>query len=302
MCPAFPEHDVRPGRQVSDTWLSDLATRDGLAAAVNEMLALLPARNRWCVEFGAWDGKLASNTRDLIVGQAYSAVLIEGDRSKFRELQANYANRPDVTTINAVVGFGERDSLDTILTRTGLPRTFDFLSIDIDGNDYHVWRATTQYRPQIVCIEFNTTIPPEVSFVQAADPSVAQGSSLTALVELGTSKGYELIAVIGVNAFFVVRECFDAFHVNDNRIGSLWLDRSQVTYLFSGYDGTMFLSGSRMLPWYEVALSERRIQHVPAFLRGFPYPKWKRWAYLAATDPSYLARRVRLRIRRLFGC
>src|SRR5258706_10047275 len=176
---ATEAHPVGP---VTNTWLLDLATRQGMAAALDKMLSMLPVRDQWCVEFGAWDGLLASNTRELIVGQGYSAVLIEADRSKFRELQENYADRRDVTTVNAFVGFTERDGLDAILARTDIPRDFDFLSIDIDGNDYHVWLAVTQYRPKVVCIEFNTTIPPEVSFVQAAAPAVAQGSSLTALV------------------------------------------------------------------------------------------------------------------------
>jgi hypothetical protein len=37
---------------------------------------------------------------------------------------------------------------------------FDFLSIDIDGNDYHAWHAIKNYQPKILMIEFNPTIPP----------------------------------------------------------------------------------------------------------------------------------------------
>ena len=42
-------------------------------------LELLPALDRWCVEFGAWDGKYLSNTYSLIEKHEYSAIMIEAD-------------------------------------------------------------------------------------------------------------------------------------------------------------------------------------------------------------------------------
>ncbi|CAN0123266.1 unnamed protein product [Heterosigma akashiwo] len=35
--------------------------------------------NKWCVEFGAWDGKHLSNTWSLINEHGWSSVQIEGD-------------------------------------------------------------------------------------------------------------------------------------------------------------------------------------------------------------------------------
>ena len=77
----------------------------------------------------------------------------------------------------------------------------DFVSIGIDGNDYHVWNAFNQYRPKLLMIEFNPTIPPGVKHVQPADPRINFGSSLAALMDLGKTKRYELVCVYGVNAF-----------------------------------------------------------------------------------------------------
>ena len=45
--------------------------------------------DKWCVEFGAWDGVYCSNTCHLIRDKGYKAVLIEGDKSKFSELKKN---------------------------------------------------------------------------------------------------------------------------------------------------------------------------------------------------------------------
>ena len=41
-----------------------------------------------------------------------------------------------------------------------MPKDFDFLVIDIDSNDYYVWRAIQSFRPKVVMIECNRSFPP----------------------------------------------------------------------------------------------------------------------------------------------
>ena len=43
------------------------------------------SHEKWCVEFGAWDGKHYSNTFHL-VEQGWNAVYIEGDIEKYSDL------------------------------------------------------------------------------------------------------------------------------------------------------------------------------------------------------------------------
>jgi hypothetical protein len=247
--------------------------------AIEKLLEKIPARNRWCVEFGAADG-IDSNARNLIVKHGYSAVLIEGSQSRFAQLKKNCEGRDNVFPLSRFVGFTEQDGLDTILAKFPIPADFDFLTVDIDGNDYHVWNAIVKYRPKIVMIEFNPTIPPELKFVQPADPSVSQGSSLASIVELGNSKGYELVAVLGVNAFFATKEIFPTFEVEDNRITALWTNRDCVTYIFCGYDGRIFLRGSGKLPWHSpVTLCKSKMQALPAIARGYPFTVKRRLLY-----------------------
>jgi hypothetical protein len=222
------------------------------------------------VEFGAWDGLHLSNTRNLIENNAYHAVLIEGDEVKFGELTKNYSSNQNVICICGFVGFQSLDNLDKLLLNCPIPEDFDFLSIDIDGNDYHVWKAITYYKPKVVCIEFNQTIPTEVKFVQAADPSINQGASLRSIVDLGKEKGYELVAVSSWNAFFVKTDYYHLFEIEDNSPATLRTNLDSVTYIFSGYDGTVFMRGNLKLPWHNLNLKESKIQLLPAFLRKFP--------------------------------
>lgn len=267
------------------TWLlqhrHNVYSQSGEDGVIGKCLELLPARDHWCVEFGAWDGLHLSNTANLIVNGGYSAVLIEGDASKFEALRRNFADNKAVVAMNRFVGLREDDGLDSILRQTPIPADFDFLSIDIDGNDYHVWQATAKYRPKLVCIEFNPTIPTEVGFVQERNPNIKHGSSLKALAELADGKGYELISVLSWNAIFVRRELFPSFGVSDNSLHSLRRDTTAVTHFFSGFDGTIFLSGLRELPWHGLALDEKNIQMLPSFLRRYPndYSKFQRRAF-----------------------
>ncbi|RZB36739.1 MAG: hypothetical protein SRB2_01818 [Desulfobacteraceae bacterium Eth-SRB2] len=153
----------------SPTWLldfkSDTYSQTGEDGIIKKILEIIPQNDKWCVDFGAWDGLYLSNTRNLIEAKCYSAILIEGNKIKFAELQKNYAQNKNVITINRFVGFENENNLDQILKMTPIQNDFDFLSIDIDGNDYHVWKAMSDYNPKIVCIEFNPTIPTEIEFI-----------------------------------------------------------------------------------------------------------------------------------------
>lgn len=244
---------------------------DGIIAKV---LETLPTCDKWCVEFGAWDGQYSSNTCNLIDNAGYSAVLIEASKKRFRALVERYARNTKVIALNQFVGFGRTDGLDAILEKTSIPKDFDFLSIDIDGNDYHVWNAVASYHPKVVCIEFNPTIPTEVDFVQKADPRVNQGSSLSALNKLAKTKNYELVAVTATNAIFVQSEYFPMFHITANDPHTVRENVSCISHLFSGYDGTIFVTGSDRLPWHSIIYSER-IRQLPRIFRVWTFGPMK---------------------------
>jgi methyltransferase FkbM-like protein len=258
----------------NNRWLLEHAanvnSQTGEDGIIAKTLEVIGEPRRWCVEFGAWDGRHLSNTYDLVSRKEFSAVLIEGSPRRYRDLAATFAGNPKVTTINAFVGFGPGDGLDAILARTPIPEDFDVLSIDIDGNDYHVWKAVTRYRPRVVVIEYNPTIPSAVDFVQAADPAVNHGSSIAAQARLGREKGYELVAVTLHNCVLVRSEYFAAFGIADNSVQALRADESMVTYIFNGFDGTVFVRGSGKLGWHNVPYRESRLQHVARVFRKFP--------------------------------
>lgn len=258
----------------TNQWLSEFAkdinSQTGEDGIIEKVLEVVSDNDRWCVEFGAWDGIHLSNTCNLIANRGYSAVLIEGDRKRFRQLQKNFRDNGRVKPVNAFVGFEEDNGLDSLLQATDIPVNFDLLSIDIDGNDYHIWAAVKHYKPKVVVIEYNTTIPNPVDFVQPRDMRITQGSSILSIDKLAKEKGYEMVATTRLNGIFVDSKYFALFGIEDNSVDAIRSEQPRVTYIFNGYDGTVFIRGCGRLGWHSIPYKETRLQQVPRWLRQYP--------------------------------
>ena len=188
---------------------------DGL---LEYFLGLLPQRDNWCVEFGAWDGIHLSNTHYFLSEKGYTGVLIEGDTERYRGLVANM-QKFRAHCLNAIVGLEKENGLDRLLARTGIPHDFDFLSIDIDGNDYWVWAALENYRPKMIIIELNIPDKPGTTRVNVpGSPLILgiSGTSISSMTELAEKKGYALIGQVGCNAVYIRNDLYG--HVFSQKI------------------------------------------------------------------------------------
>jgi hypothetical protein len=188
---------------------------------LERIFELAPPRRRFCVEFGASDGLRNSNTAKLLRERGWQGVLIEASDYRFGKLLTHYRDAANVRLVQASV---QPDDVERIFDEAGVPSDLDLLSIDIDGNDYWVWRAIERFRPQVVVIEYNPYYAPPERWVMkydrehAWDGSTHYGASLESLYWLGREKGYELICCDrqGNNAFFVERELYARFGLEDN--------------------------------------------------------------------------------------
>lgn len=203
-------------------------SQDGEDGVIEKIFELIePASPGFAVEFGASDGVRASNVRNLILNKGWGAFLIEGDPARAAELIKNYADVPNVTTLEHWVWPG---NIEILFEENGVPPNFDFMVIDIDSNDYYVWRVMHEFRPKVVMIEINGLFPPPQKMVVEFHPmnywdrTAYAGASLQSLYELGKRKGYELVYLTqnGINAFFVEEKYFDRFGIADNSPATLY--------------------------------------------------------------------------------
>ena len=242
---------------------------DGIIAEIFKRLSNHIIIDKWCVEFGAWDGIHLSNTYNLIKNFNYNAVLIEGDPKKYKLLCKNIPNN-NVHKILKFVDFSGANSLDNILKSTPIPKNFDLLSIDIDGCDYHILDSLLEYTPKIICIEYNPTIPNSVFYVQPKNFNIKHGSSPASLIKLGSLKGYKLIACTTTNIFLAHVDFYHHLSSNDISIDSIRDDSNVVTYLFSGYNGEILSNREDVyLPWHQFSAPIKNMQSLPKFLLKF---------------------------------
>ncbi len=276
---------TKPSSTCLREFRNDVMSQNGEDGVIAKLFDLIGTTNKLCIEFGAWDGKLYSNTWALIHRANWSGILIEGASDRFRDLESTYATNDTIKLLNRYVGFG-RDSLDNILREVNCPTEPDFVSIDIDGMDWHVWASLEEFKPRLIVIEFNPTIPNDVFFVQARDPKINQGCSLLALIELGKRKGYELAATTVLNAFFVRSELFSRVGIADNSIGAMHNPAPYETKLFQLYDGVLVVAGYASLMWSGVPIFQWMVQPLPKRHRRFP----------SRIRPFSLSSRIRYRL------
>ena len=170
---------------------------DGIIAAI---LSVIGWTDRVCCEFGAWDGVHLANTRSLLLN-GWRGVLIESDPSRFASLQETYRADPRVVCVQALVDDGQ-NSVGSILRSASVREELDFLSIDIDGEDFYAFSGL-DVRPRLICVEVNAGhSPAEGALVPRNTAAHNIGQPLQCFVEAGQHIGYRLVCYSG-NAFFL---------------------------------------------------------------------------------------------------
>ena len=247
----------------------NVVSQFGEDGILEKIFQIIPDQNHWCLEFGAWDGKYLSNCYNLIANSAWNSVMIEANANKFIELQNNHKDNEKVHLINRFVEFEGENTLDNILKETPIPNDLDLISIDIDGSDYYVWESLTVFKPKVVVIEFNPTIPSDIEFVQEKNMQINHGSSILSISLLGKSKGYELVCTTDCNAFFVKKEYFPLFQIEDNSPATLWDKELKAPRLFQLYDGTIVVSETFDLIWHGIKVDQFDLQKLAKNQRGY---------------------------------
>ncbi len=236
---------------------------DGVVQRIFEIIEPGP---KFAVEFGAYDGVTNSNMRNLVVNHGWKSFQIEGKAKRARELAKNYADHPGTKTLEAWVWPG---NIEILFERGGVPRDLDLLVIDIDSNDYYVWRAIRDFRPKVVMIETNLAFPPPELMVidyhpmNYWDQTYYVGASIQSLVNLAKKKGYELLYQMsrGPNTFFVAKEYFPLFGIEDNSPEAIYrplsaeaLERPSTKW---GRNGVPWPKGKAVLKWQNLVIPKK---------------------------------------------
>ena len=135
-------------------------------------------------------------------------------------------------------------------------------------SDYYIFKSLAIYKPKLICIEYNPTIPNDVDFVQK-DHYSNHGASALALIKLAKTKNYFPVCSTASNLFFI-HEDYKKYVVGDNnfKIDDLIDDTKIKNYIFYGFDGSIFTSREVRLPWHNFLVKDLNVLN--SFLRKYP--------------------------------
>jgi hypothetical protein len=177
---------------------------------LDEIFQRIGVTNRTFVEFGAETGN--ENNSRLLLDQGWNGLWIEGLAEYSGSIKWQFREQIASGQLKLVEAFVNRDNINSLISGAGINGEIDFLSVDIDGNDYHVFEAINAVNARVVCLEYNPFKP--AGWVMPYDPSYRwahdfeYGATASALTDLAANKGYVLVGsgMYSANIFFVRSE------------------------------------------------------------------------------------------------
>jgi hypothetical protein len=185
---------------------------------IQEIFRRIGVSERTFIEFGVETG-IECNTAKLLV-EGWRGLWIEANAQACKGIASifePFLKDRRLTLAHSVV---TTENINSLIEKSGLKDEIDLLSIDIDFNDYWIWKAIGTVKPRVVVIEYNAGLHPPLSLTVPYQPNRSGdgtnyfGASLEALVRLGRQKGYSVVGcnISGSNAFFVRDDlCADHF-------------------------------------------------------------------------------------------
>jgi len=193
----YEDYRINWSRSGLNEFAETIYCENGEDGIVEKVFSEIGEGSKFYVEFGAWDGCHLSNTCKLRKESGWHGLLLDG---KFDEPSINL-HKHYLTAENIVELFNKYD----------VPSGFDFLSIDIDGNDYYLLKEIfTSFRPRLIVIETNQLISPSTASVIEYNPNIYFdinaryfGASVKAFDDLAKQHDYVMICQHDQNVFFL---------------------------------------------------------------------------------------------------
>ena len=190
------------------------------------------------VEVGVENG-IECNTTNLLKNFDWSGVQIEGNKKLYNDakIQLKKVLEKKIKNLKLLNIFVTKKNINQILKKYS-GKEIDLLSIDIDGNDFWIWKAINYIKPRLVIIEYNSFFGPNISATIKYNSKFSwdhynnkpyYGASLKALEKLGKQKKYSLVGVDknGVNAFFIRNDLAKNINLKSKKTKDIFLDNKR---------------------------------------------------------------------------
>lgn len=184
------------------------------------LFSVIPARHKYYVEFGGAIGQCHGNTTYLRT-QGWDGLLMDGS-----EYEIGRSGDLDVK-----LEWITSDNIMGLFEKYDVPEDFDLLSIDIDGDELHIFDAidTEKYRPSVIVCEYNPGMPNHIPLTILEGrsdfgnnpippridnhPKSYHGCNINAIYTVAQRKGYSVVTSVGVNVIMVRNDYADQFTI-----------------------------------------------------------------------------------------
>lgn len=179
------------------------------------LISNLELPNKTFIEFGVANYR-ESNTRFLMMNNNWSGFVMDGAESNVAQIiNSEYYWRYNLSLKTAFIDI---ENINSLLLLSKFEKEVGILHIDLDGNDYWIWKEINVISPIVVILEYNgvfgidkaITVPynPNFNRTNAHYSNLYFGASLLALHQLSVDKGYAFIGCnsAGNNAYFVRKD------------------------------------------------------------------------------------------------
>lgn len=191
---------------------------------INYLTNALDLQNKTFIEFGVEDYS-ESNTRFLMMNQNWGGLIIDGSKSNIDYIKSSYYFwKYDLTAVNEFITSKNINDL-LVSNLSSQNKHIGLLSIDLDGNDYWIFKEIKDISADILIMEYNSLFGIERKLTVPYDPIFQRynynftgayfGASLPALIEVAEEKGYIFIGTnsTGHNAFFINKRHIHNFNL-----------------------------------------------------------------------------------------
>jgi hypothetical protein len=189
-----------------------VCSQNGEDGIIREIFRRIGTTNRIFAEVGIGDG--GENNSAFLLSQGWTGFWVDGSREFLSELE----KRDDLRNcVRGAASFVTKENIEPLFLRMNVPKEIDLLSLDIDQNTFYLWEGLKNFRPRVVVVEYNASIPPDIDWKvnyagdRTWDGTHNFGASLKAFELLGRQLGYSLVGCefTGANAFFVRDDLVD---------------------------------------------------------------------------------------------
>jgi hypothetical protein len=175
--------------------------QDGILEKIFEIIG---TKTKYFVEFGSNGTRFGGgNTPYLREKYNFTGLLMDGSDNPY-----GIKKHKDY---DVKIEFIKAENINELFAKYNVPDEFDFLSVDIDGEDYWIIHSLdfNKYKPRVISVECNWHIHPDFKLVQKHNPNYTwsgteiAGSSSSAIMELLNKKNYTFVAYTGPDCIFV---------------------------------------------------------------------------------------------------